>query len=276
MLFEDATINELEAMAVETVLRAKERFKPVATFALFSGGNDSTVALHLTRSHIDAVVHIVTGIGIIDEGRTATDHVRERCESYGLPLIVLETPPDVYRRIVLRPDKPNGGFPGRHDITYHLLKNQRLQELQRDHSNRGETLLFVSGVRQAESSRRRSGVASKAIDAPRGRLKRCAWVKPIIGFTQAHLLSLREKHSLPQCEGAACIHKSGECLCGAFPQRFTLEELSFFFPKTGEYIRSLEREAESMGKPYCRWGVGVAKQPVAGPLCQGCSLFDSL
>ena len=41
-LFPDITLDELEAMAIETILKAKERFKPVATFALFSGGNDSS------------------------------------------------------------------------------------------------------------------------------------------------------------------------------------------------------------------------------------------
>lgn len=275
MLFDEITLGELEAMAVETVIKAKERFKPVATYALFSGGNDSTAMMLLMRDHVDAAVHISTGIGITDKGRSALDHVRSCCERWHLPLIVLETQPAVYRKIVLRDDKPNGGFPGRHDITYHLLKNQRLQEFQRDRSKKGERILLVSGVRRSESSRRKNGVASKAIDEPRGRLTRCAWANPIIGFAQAQLSEFRQKHELPQCEGAAYLHKSGECLCGAFPQPFDLAELTFWFPETGAYIRSLEVEAKRMGKPYCKWGVGHSKSKSPGPLCSSCTLFDN-
>lgn len=262
----------------EILAKAKERFKPKTTFALFSGGNDSTTMLRLVKDHVDAAVHIRTGIGIMDAGRTATDHVQACCSDWKLPLIVLDTSPDVYRRMVLRPDKPDGGFPGRHDITYHLLKNRRLQELQRDYSGRGERLLLVSGVRKSESNRRSRGVASKAIDPPRGRLKRCAWVKPIIGFAQAHLLSLRENFKLPQCDGAAIIHKSGECLCASFPQPpDMLKEIEYWFPETGRYIRCLEREAEKAGKPYCKWGHGASqgKAKPVGPLCQGCELFTN-
>lgn len=274
-LFDEITLEELEAMAVETIIKAKEQFKPVATYALFSGGNDSTAMMLLMRDHVDAAVHISTGIGITDKGRSALDHVRSCCEQWKLPLIVLETPPAVYRKIVLRDDKPNGGFPGRHDITYHLLKNQRLQEFQRDQSKKGERILLVSGVRKGESTRRRTGVASEIIEGPRGRLTRCCWVKPITYFTKSHLLAFRQKHELPQCDGAAYLHKSGECLCGAFPQPFDLAELTFWFPETGAYIRSLEVEAERMGKPYCKWGVGHGKKGKApGPLCSSCELFD--
>ncbi len=274
-LFGEVTLPELIEIGCENIRKAKEIFRPVATYALFSGGNDSTAMMQIAKNHVDAAVHISTGIGIIDQGRTALDHVRDCCEMWKVPLIVLETSPDVYRHIVLRSDKPNGGFPGRHDITYHLLKNMRLQEFQRDYSRRGERLLFVTGVRKSESVRRGAGVASKAIDEPRGRLKRCAWVSPINGFTQAHLLSLREQLSLPQCEGAALLHKSGECLCGAFPSPFGLDELTYWFPETGKYIRSLEVLAENAGKPYCKWGAGHKKTVSPGPLCSSCGLFDN-
>lgn len=277
-LFDSTDLKSLVEESKDILARAKERFRPVATICLFSGGNDSTALFELVSGSVDAALHIKTGIGIIDKGRTATDHVEAMCKAKKVPLIVLDTKPEVYRHIVLRPDKPKGGFPGRHDICYHLLKNQRLQEFQRDNSKRGQTLLFVSGVRKSESKRRSRGVASKEIDAPRGRLKRCAWVNPIIGFTQAHLLSLRNEKGLPQCEGAQFIHKSGECLCGSFPSPVTLDEIEFWFPATGAYIRSLEREAQKMGKPYCKWGQGPTKNSHAdvGPLCSECSLFTAM
>jgi hypothetical protein len=90
-------------------------------------------------------------------------------------------------------------------------------------------------------------------------------------------MSYRQEMGLSQCDGAALIHKSGECLCGAYKPKAgsSLEEIAYWFPKTGEYIRSLEREARSMGKPYCEYGKPhlPKKQKPVGPLCQGCELF---
>src|SRR4051794_34146701 len=97
LLFERPDLKTLRAEAEETVAKAKERFKPVATFALFSGGNDSTAMIHLSRGWVDAAVHINTGIGIPE----TTEFVRRTCEAMNLPLIEMRTDPSVYRDIVL-------------------------------------------------------------------------------------------------------------------------------------------------------------------------------
>ena len=104
---------------------------------------------------------------------------------------------------------------------------------------------------------------------------RTFWCNPIIHFGSRAMLEARESFEVPQCEASSLIHKSGECLCGAFAKPGELEELEYWFPETGAYIRSLEREAEKAGKPYCKWGHGLNKttRPV-GPLCSECSLFD--
>lgn len=46
-LYSEATVPEL-------IAKAKERFRPVRTLLLFSGGNDSTVAGHLSREQAEA------------------------------------------------------------------------------------------------------------------------------------------------------------------------------------------------------------------------------
>lgn len=285
-LFPQASLAELCEEAHEIIAKAKERFRPVATFALFSGGNDSTAMLHLVKQHVDAAVHIVTGIGIPE----TLDFARLVCRDWGLPLIEKHTPPKTYLNIVLG----NDGFPGpgSHSICYARLKSHRLQDLQRKYSKwGGENVLLVSGVRSLESKRRKINIDNKDIVAPtkflinrkgekyRNSLWRCAWANPIRTFSSRNLVDYREQNGIPMSPVAAVLHMSGECLCGCMAHEGELSEIEFWFPETGAYIRSLEREAERLGKPYCRWGWGHDKRagvPAPGPLCAGCALFDAI
>ncbi len=280
-LFGTLNAHELAEEAGELLAKVKEQVKPKLTLALFSGGNDSTAMLSLVKDQVDAAVHIRTGTGI----ESTFTHVRETCEAWGVRLIVLETDPAVYRKLVLRGafkrrDGTIGvgqGFPGPalHYICYHHLKQARLRELQRDYSKRGERLLLVSGVRRKESKRRSKSVEKKEWSGPDHEARRCWWANPLVNFTGEDMLRIREAAELPRCEAAALIHKSGECLCGAFAKPGELEELEFWFPAVGQQIRDLEREAEQAGKRYCRWGHGAIQgesKPV-GPLCSGCELF---
>jgi hypothetical protein len=86
----------------------------------------------------------------------------------------------------------------------------------------------------------------------------------------------RIKHQLPQSDVAALMHRSGECNCGAFAYPGEREDLRTFYPEWFEKnIATLEREAEALGIPACRWGAGGAlpnEGESAGPLCSDCQL----
>lgn len=265
------TLSDFASEGRDILKRAKEKTQPVKTFALFSGGNDSTTMLHLVKDEIDAAVHINTGIGIPQTSR----FVRTICDSWKIPLIELATSPSVYRDIVLGPSSK--GFPGPafHYICYHRLKSQRLQELQRDYSKRGQTIVLVSGVRAHESTRRMKQIGGREIDAPRGRLGRCTWANPIVHFDSRLMAEYRSAHNVPRSPVADLIHKSGECLCGAFSRPWELEELEVWFPETAAYIRELEQEATKLGKRYQKWGhtKPTKKDLSPGPLCSSCRLF---
>jgi 3'-phosphoadenosine 5'-phosphosulfate sulfotransferase (PAPS reductase)/FAD synthetase len=278
MIYSSLTNIELVEEAHEIIAKAKERCKPTLTLAMFSGGNDSTTMLRLVKDQIDAAVHIRTGIGI----ESTFDHVRRVCQAWKIKLIVLETDPKVFRSIVLDlPGKsPCRGFPGpgMHFVPYNRLKQHRIGNLQRDYSKRGEQLLLVSGVRYHESKRRKMNVASVDYQKDQS-LNRIKWCNPIRKFDSRDMANLRQELETPQCEAAGLIHKSGECLCGAFAKPGELEELEYWFPDVGKYIRDLEREAVAAGKHYCKWGHGMndrKKAKPVGPLCQGCELFDKM
>lgn len=269
-LFRQASTPELVSEALEILAKAKEQFKPRITVAMFSGGNDSTTATYLVREHVNLAIHIDTGIGIRETGRTALDHVRRMCEAWELPLTVLRTDPSAYRDIVLNPKAK--GFPGPafHYVPYRRLKQNRVREWQSQFGGK-EKVLLVSGIHRKESKRRKYRTPTN----PDHETRRCVWVNPILNFNQAAITEVREQAELPQCEGSALIHKSGECLCGAMAKPEELKEIEYWFPETGKYIRDLEREAEAAGKPCCKWGSVCAvksKAKEVGPLCQSCFL----
>lgn len=265
-------------MLEQAILQAKQimdcavqQYKPVATITLFSGGNDSTVTLHFSRPWITHAAHINTGIGI----PSTTEYVRQVCKDWNVPLIELVTPPEVYRNVLFakRADGQVEGFPGPmgHRVCYWHLKQQRLRELRRVfvHNSRKDRVLYVTGIRASESLRR----MARGISVPIRKDGSTVWVNPILHFDSYLVGKYRQIFNLPQCEAAGLLHRSGECLCGAFAKPEELKEIELWFPKTGAYIRNMERELREVGARHCEWGGGGARKtlPVPpGPLCVGC------
>ena len=86
-------------------------------------------------------------------------------------------------------------------------------------------------------------------------------------LTKAGLLN----NGVPRSPVVDRIHKSGECLCGAYASEGEIEELSFWYPEYAAYIKGLPAAKE---RP---WGWGCdprfktsKKRKAPGPLCQGC------
>jgi 3'-phosphoadenosine 5'-phosphosulfate sulfotransferase (PAPS reductase)/FAD synthetase len=245
------------------ISRAKMEHRPIRTFCLFSGGNDSTVLAHRCREHYDELVHIDTG--------TAVPGVRGFVEEFaswvGRPLRVMESG-DEFRRMVLGPL----GFPGpaQHNRCYQRLKARQIERLLRETKDghpRSARVLHLTGLRRAESQRR-SG--RPAVD----RKGSSVFVSPLIDWTAGDMARYRRDHGLPQSDVAAILHRSGECNCGSFAAPGEREELQFWFPEWfEETIASLEREAEARGIPECRWGNRPGRVVGdAGELCSDCQL----
>ncbi len=266
----DKPIEELSEEALRILMEAKELYNPVKTYVLTSGGNDSTTLMHLVAPHVDGAVHIRTGIGVPE----TSEFVREITAYFELPLIELVTPPEVYRDIVL--GETRKGFPGpnMHYITYHRLKAERIRNLQRDYSKRGERLLLVTGVRSQESERRMLGVGKFEHQSPTSTATRCAWVNPLIHWTSYEMNSYRMAFQVPRSPVADKLHRSGECLCGTFARPDELKEIEFWYPETANYIKSIQAEALANGKKFPYWGHREGKIPKsAEPLCSDC-LFN--
>src|SRR3990167_745245 len=273
---------DLLGRAFEVLNEARDRYPSGAIVGLYSGGHDSTVATHLSLPFLSYAAHIITGTGIPE-----TDaYVAERCEEWGLPLINLVTPPEVYRNYVLgeltrRPDnKERSGFPGpsAHQSVYWYLKQSRLAELNRMFRPRRSPtwIIHVTGIRRQESARRRSRQMSKQPIQEDRRHGNIVWVNPILDWSARDIRVYMEHHRIPTNPVVDSLHRSGECLCGAFAKSSDLREIEFFYPEAARPLRELELEVARRGLPNARWGgqvrVTIPREQLGLPLCSSCEL----
>jgi 3'-phosphoadenosine 5'-phosphosulfate sulfotransferase (PAPS reductase)/FAD synthetase len=251
---------------------AIERFDPIAIVGLTSGGKDSTTVAHRVKDHL------WQGLAYIDTG-TAVPGVEEFVLRFARwlrePLRILRSG-DAFREMVLGNGiSPPLGFPGpaQHHRAYQRLKERQLEALRRDlkDGKRGGKVLFVTGLRRAESQRRKAR-------APITEVGSMGFVNPLIDWTNEDVRRYHAEHKIPESDVAALLHKSGECNCGSFASSYDGERemLEALWPEWFENtIASLEREAEAAGIEHCRWGARNGKPTEAGIMCSDCQLkFD--
>lgn len=253
----------------ELINEAIRLYNPVCALGLFSGGHDSLTACHVASKHplFKACAHVNTGIGI----ERTREFVRETCKQYKWKLqekTALECGQS-WEEFVRK-----HGFPGpaQHYRMYIALKERALRQIVRENKKRGERIMLISGCRSQESVRRMGTVE------PIQKHGSWIWVAVIHDWSKDDCNDYMAKNSLPRNPVVDAIHKSGECLCGAFAKKGELEELAFFFPKTAEYIRELEKEIKQKfpwgwedGPP--KWWVQEQKDKKIGQmslLCWSC------
>lgn len=268
--------------------RAYEEYKPQHIVALFSGGDDSLVNTHLTvewgkaRQLPVLVVHINTGIGI-DETRA---FVRQTTQEQSWTYKEYVTDPQVYIDLVTGKNEPDvpGGFPGAplHFIYYSRLKDRRIDQLKRELKRHiRDRILLSTGLRQQESKKRMG--YNKPYSKEKG--KSSVWANPLFYASKDQLLDIRDTVKLPSSQVSACLHRSGECLCGAMNDVGELEELRFWYPRSAAYIDQINEQTIAAGYPW-EWDAPnrIRNQLRAGqtflegfaPLCSSCDARAAL
>ncbi len=304
---------EVKQSPDELIAAARAEHEPVAAWCLFSGGNDSTVLAHRCREHYDGLAWIDTGtavpgvetfvreyaawiekpLRILSAGdayrtmvlgdlvwwaRFIAAHDRE-------PTLTIE---QLIARDTRRHGRASGGElgqvpdgfpgPGAHGRAYNRLKERQIMALLRESKQghpRRARVLFLSGIRRAESRRRSKREAINRLPG-----KSAVFVNPLIDWTGEDMRGYRREHALPESPAAALLHRSGECNCGAFAkaneERAMLGALypDFF----AAVIESLEQEAQAAGVMWCRWGgfdldgnrAGEVSRERPGLLCESC------
>ena len=283
---------------------AIEKYKPVAIFAGFSGGNDSVVVTHFACTEFGAMaIHANTLIGV----EKSRQHARDTAKRFGWQFDEKKseaTGPPKRRRDGSKFDAsilPTGKWqdgdtkyeefcfnfgmpgPGQHPRMYQILKERVFEAYRREakqgHS-RTATVMFVSGVRHDESTIR-AGYKS-AIK----KVGSSIWVQPFYWQTKVDFAMYREEFGLPRNPVTDVVGISGECLCGTMGSRDELDAVAKVEPETTAYIHGLEEKCESLGLP-CRWAtrpestrkkpdVDTAQlslfgdEPTFQPACVGC------
>lgn len=221
------------ALAVSRLRQAIAKYEPVAVVGLFSGGHDSLSACYvasLLGDRLTTMAHIDTGIGV----PATQQFVVDTCKRMEWPLEIYRAventradgtlDPQVYEEFVRA-----HGFPGPagHGLMYVRLKERALRRIERRYeaSARGKRkryVMYVSGCRSQESERRMGHVEEVQIEGRR------IWVAPIHDWTKLDTTGLIEHVGLERNPVVDLIHKSGECLCGAFAKKGELAELGMW------------------------------------------------
>ena len=266
----------------DVVREARELYRPVRSFCLFSGGNDSTVLAHRMRDHYDELAFIDTGTALPG----VRDHVGSFAAVLGKPLRVYDAG-EAFRVLVVGGEwrgrywEPQG-FPGpaAHNVAYQRLKKYQVEALVRDAKaefapgNRMARVMLLTGTRRAESARR-----ARTQSAPYRKDKAQVWVNPLIDWTGEQMHAYRLEWGLPQSDVAALLHRSGECNCGSFAAPGERDDLvPLYGDWFAENIAPLEERARQLGLAACVWGERPAEAAAPpGPLCSDCQLrLDAL
>lgn len=270
--------------AIGRITDARRRFNPVAVIGLFSGGHDSAAAnLIAHAAGADASLHINTGIGV----EQTREYVRRTCADRQWKLYEYNaventkkdgTPdPQIYADIVRK-----DGFPGpfMHRKMYNRLKQRQLERFERDiRATPKSPVIYISGIRSDESKRRKMHLASDK-ETGLNRKGRQIFLAPIHDWSKRDCAECMTHFNQPRNEVVDLIHKSGECLCGAFAKPGELAELKCWFPETAKIIEDLEKEVMTKfpwgweSKPPKWWAGYLAGQQELfnQPLCTNCNL----
>lgn len=229
----------------EAIIERALAHKPVAIFALFSGGNGSLAATHWAMSNVPGcrVAHINTGIGI---PRTS-EYVRETCVREGWPLTEIRAKEDCgqdYDRIVLE-----HGFPGpaSHRYMYVQLKERAIEELvRRNKRKRSDKVMLLTGICH-DDSQRRSGYGGREITFRKAQM----WVNHMYWAGANWMHHYVNKVGIPRNPVAAELGMSGECLCGSFAEEGELAVVRMVCPATASRLDRLQEQVRFAGH---HWG----------------------
>jgi 3'-phosphoadenosine 5'-phosphosulfate sulfotransferase (PAPS reductase)/FAD synthetase len=294
---EPLTLDEAITRSHDILDQVLDSNPVVATFGLFSGGNDSVIVNHLMQARAEFIVHVNTGTGI----DATTQHVRDVARAWRRPAYQELHPRDSYEDLVLGKvlarTGPNEGRPvwkgfpgpgGSHRVMYRRLKDEPLQRLRREivgKAWRTRRVVFLSGMRWAETDRRFRNAEEVDKDGS------LIWVAPIVHWTDGHMREYRARYrcqenhehaphrlcfpgALPLNEVTEHLHMSGECLCGCFARPGELDEIEFFYGDDARRIRALEEKVAAAGIAACQWGQRPpGSRDTTGPagrLCTSC------
>lgn len=267
-----ASLERVMALSMERLARVQSEFNPTHTILTVSGGDDSAAEVAFALEigiKPDFILHGRTGTGI----RQTTEHVIDYYGNLGPDLVIADAG-DAYEQYVMRK-----GFFGvgkdAHNFSYHVLKAQPFRKAISKHLRQGRRdvrVMVLNGARMSESENRRINLPETKRDpASPGNL----WTNLIHDWTNGdrdNFLRIRQVRRNPV---AACLGRSGECMCGTQQRLEDRFSASIAYPEWGDWIDDLERRA--VAKHGWGWGVPMPRPAdpnqieMFTPMCMGCA-----
>lgn len=238
-------------------------------YGCMSGGHDSMAATLVAAEHpnFSGVIHLNTGIGIVE----TRDYVRKTCDARGWTLYEVRAKEDCgenYDALVLERGFPG---PGHHQKMWQRLKERGIEFFFRHHVPRPSRAILVSGRRRDESVHRMIGMPSgKTSD----RKYRRVFAAAIHDLTACDVSTFLQDLGVGRNAVVDLLHKSGECLCGAYAAPGELAELGLWYPSVARRILALQERVLEKGFPW-GWegrpphgGFDTSQQVL--PFCSSC------
>jgi len=281
---EEIRIERMLESGRKIMREAIEKYKPVAIFAGFSGGNDSIVATHFACTEFGAAaVHCNTLIGV----EKSREHARKTAARYGWHFMEARAeakgPPKTHKDRKTPFDQttlPTGKWqdgqtayeefvfnfgmpgPGQHGRMYIILKERSFEKFKREAKagkKNTDCVMFVTGVRHDESALR------AGYNCDTQKMPGEVWVNPFYWNTKSDFELYRQEFGLPRNPVTDVIGISGECLCGTMGSPAELDLVEKIEPQTRRYIEGLQARCESLGLP-CKWATKPEKASKCNPL----------
>lgn len=203
-------------IVVDRIQEIVENYKQKAVYALFSGGDDSLVMAYLASHHplFKGVIFANTLTG----DKETVEYVRKTSKTMGWNYY--ETKPDIHNRypaILATRGVPN---PQMHAEVFGRLKGKpwdkmRTQLARKNKCKRTE-ILFVTGIRKAESTKRMQTVTLEKVYLNKNGSLRSVWGAPICDLQRSDLEDVfAQAKDLSRNMHAYKFGASRECGCKA-------------------------------------------------------------
>lgn len=216
-------MNRLIEDARRILNEAIEMHNPSHIICLFSGGYDSMVATHLVHSLAPPQPTMTYAIDTRLSADGWAAYVQGVADKMGWRFDIYNNEKGFreYADWVQRQGQPYSRRG--HAFAYNRLKDRAIAAMVRDHKvSRFDRVLFVSGIRRAESATRAK------LESPHSRCGAGAFTNPLFNWSDEILLTYRIEHELPENPFYETVGGSGDCQCnwGGFIDLDTLQQHS--------------------------------------------------
>jgi len=245
-------------------------FSPTHIVSMVSGGKDSA-ASHAILQELDIkpdlIIHGNTRCGIQETSRFVENYYGNMNTD-----LAISDAGTAYEDYVLRKGFFGKGI-GAHGFAYRILKATPFRKTISKHIRQGKRnvrVLLINGARKDESENRKKNLTVFRSDpAQKGNI----WLNPIHNWTQDDRDAFLKSRAVKINPVAEALCRSGECMCGTMQSKEERVEAAAIYPKWGNWISALEKEA--IEKHGFGWGDNFPKPrkelPLFDqPMCKDC------